>query len=108
MNTCTGVVGVFNCQGAGWCKIEKKTRIHDASPGTLSGSVRSTDVDCIAQVASPDWSGETIVYAYKSGKFTGVFGPCDRVIDIHCYRKIFFFCYSWINYHMEFLVRKTK
>ncbi|KAG8648884.1 hypothetical protein MANES_08G049600v8 [Manihot esculenta] len=68
VNTCTGVVGVFNCQGAGWCKIEKKTRIHDASPGTLSGSVRSTDVDCIAQVASPDWSGETIVYAYKSGE----------------------------------------
>ncbi|OAY40463.1 probable galactinol--sucrose galactosyltransferase 2 isoform X2 [Manihot esculenta] len=68
VNKCTGVVGVFNCQGAGWCKVEKKTRIHDASPGTLTGSVRATDVDCIAQVAGADWNGETIVYAHKSGE----------------------------------------
>ncbi|KAF2307908.1 hypothetical protein GH714_033298 [Hevea brasiliensis] len=68
VNKCTGVVGAFNCQGAGWCKIEKKTRIHDASPGTLTGSVRATDVDCIAQVAGADWNGETIVYTHKSGE----------------------------------------
>lgn len=67
MNKCTGVVGVFNCQGAGWCKIEKKTRIHDASPGTLTGSVRATDVDCIAQVAGAHWNGDAVVYAHRSG-----------------------------------------
>lgn len=67
MNKCSGVIGVFNCQGAGWCKITKKTCIHDESPGTLTGSVRATDVDAIAQVAGADWNGETIVYAYKSG-----------------------------------------
>ncbi|XP_012086141.2 probable galactinol--sucrose galactosyltransferase 2 isoform X2 [Jatropha curcas] len=68
VNKCTGVVGVFNCQGAGWCKVEKKTRIHDASPGTLTASVRATDVDCIAQIAGTDWNGETVVYAYRSGE----------------------------------------
>ncbi|KAI6696762.1 hypothetical protein NL676_016881 [Syzygium grande] len=68
LNKCTGVVGVFNCQGAGWCKVVKKTRIHDESPGTLSSSVRATDVDHISQVASPNWNGETIVYAYRSGE----------------------------------------
>ncbi|XP_065856501.1 probable galactinol--sucrose galactosyltransferase 2 [Euphorbia lathyris] len=68
VNKCTGVVGMFNCQGAGWCKVEKKTRIHDASPGTLTGSVRATDVDCIAQIAGADWNGETVVYAYRSGE----------------------------------------
>jgi raffinose synthase len=67
VNKCTGVVGVFNCQGAGWCKIEKKTRIHDTTPGTLTASVRASDVDCIAQVAGANWDGETVVYAYKSG-----------------------------------------
>lgn len=67
MNKCTGVVGVFNCQGAGWCKVIKKTRIHDASPGTLTGSVQADDVDPIAQVAGPNWDGETVVYAYRSG-----------------------------------------
>ncbi|CAL1353267.1 unnamed protein product [Linum trigynum] len=68
VNKCTGVVGVFNCQGAGWCKVEKKTRIHNTSPGTLTASVRATDVDSIAEIAGDDWNGETIVYAYRSGE----------------------------------------
>ncbi|KAK7336568.1 hypothetical protein VNO77_17113 [Canavalia gladiata] len=68
LNKCSGVVGVFNCQGAGWCKIEKKTRIHDASPGTLTGSVCASDVDLISQVAGAEWLGESIVYAYRSGE----------------------------------------
>ncbi|XP_041998997.1 probable galactinol--sucrose galactosyltransferase 2 isoform X1 [Salvia splendens] len=67
-NKCSGVVGVFNCQGAGWCKIEKKTRIHDASPGTLTGSVQATDVNGIAQLAGPDWNGDAIAYAHRSGE----------------------------------------
>ncbi|KAL2320778.1 hypothetical protein Fmac_029747 [Flemingia macrophylla] len=68
LNKCSGVVGVFNCQGAGWCKIEKKTRIHDTSPGTLTGSVCASDVDLISHVAGAEWFGETIVYAYRSGE----------------------------------------
>ncbi|KAH6819380.1 seed imbibition 2, partial [Perilla frutescens var. frutescens] len=54
--------------GAGWCKVSKKIRIHDASPGTLTGSVRASDVDTIAQIARPDWKGDTVAYAYKSGE----------------------------------------
>lgn len=67
VNKCSGVVGAFNCQGAGWCKVTKKTRIHDASPGTLTGSVQATDVDTIAQIAGPSWTGDTVAYAYRSG-----------------------------------------
>ena len=67
MNKCSGVVGVFNCQGAGWCRIEKKTRIHDTVPGTLTGSVNATDVDSISEVAGHDWNGDVIVYMYRSG-----------------------------------------
>lgn len=59
---------MFNCQGAGWCKVTKKTRIHDASPGTLTGSVQATDVDSIAQITRPDWKGDTAVYAHRSGE----------------------------------------
>ncbi|MED6206779.1 putative galactinol--sucrose galactosyltransferase 2 [Stylosanthes scabra] len=68
LNKYSGVVGVFNCQGAGWCKVEKKTRIHDASPGTLTGSVCASDVDFIDQVAGAGWLGDVIVYAYRSGE----------------------------------------
>ncbi|KAM1240614.1 hypothetical protein ACFX2I_046153 [Malus domestica] len=77
VNNLSGVVGVFNCQGAGWCKIEKKTRIHDYCPGTLSGSVRAADVDAIAQVVGADWNGETVVYAHKSVRFFG----CQKVLQ---------------------------
>lgn len=68
LNKCSGVVGVFNCQGAGWCKVEKKTRIHDASPGTLTGSVCASDVDLITQVSGAEWRGDVVVYAYRSGE----------------------------------------
>ena len=57
LNKYSGVVGAFNCQGAGWCKVEKRIRIHDASPGTLSSSVGASDVDLIAQVAGPQGPG---------------------------------------------------
>uniref|UniRef100_A0A0E0GVE0 galactinol--sucrose galactosyltransferase n=1 Tax=Oryza nivara TaxID=4536 RepID=A0A0E0GVE0_ORYNI len=68
VNKCTGVVGVFNCQGAGWCRITKKTRVHDAAPGTLTGSVRADDVDAIADVAGTGWTGDAVVYAHRSGE----------------------------------------
>lgn len=70
VNKCSGVVGVFNCQGAGWCKVAKKTLIHDESPGTLTGSVRAVDVEVLAEIAGADWNGETVVYAHKSGTDT--------------------------------------
>lgn len=59
---------MFNCQGAGWCKVEKKTRIHDASPGTLTGSIQAIDVDSIAHIAGPEWDGDAIIYAHRSGE----------------------------------------
>uniref|UniRef100_A0A0D9ZES4 galactinol--sucrose galactosyltransferase n=1 Tax=Oryza glumipatula TaxID=40148 RepID=A0A0D9ZES4_9ORYZ len=68
VNKCTGVVGVFNCQGAGWCRITKKTRVHDAAPGTLTGSVRADDVDAIADVSGTGWTGDAVVYAHRSGE----------------------------------------
>ncbi|KAL2501720.1 putative galactinol--sucrose galactosyltransferase 2 [Forsythia ovata] len=46
----------------------KKTRIHDASPGTLTSSVQASDVNAIAQIAGRDWNGDTIVYPYRSGE----------------------------------------
>ena len=80
MNRFTGIVGVFNCQGAGWCKKTKKNRSHDTSPGTLTGLVRAEDADLISEVAGEDWSGDSIVYAYKSGKKD--FNRQDKISNI--------------------------
>lgn len=68
MNKCAGVVGVFNCQGAGWCKVAKKNRIHNTTPGTLTGSVRVIDVENMADIGGPNWKGEVTVYLYRTGE----------------------------------------
>ncbi|XP_047317130.1 probable galactinol--sucrose galactosyltransferase 2 [Impatiens glandulifera] len=66
-NKCSGVVGVFNCQGAGWCKDEKKMRIHNTNPGILTGYVKAEDVFALAQIAGANMNGDSVVFAHKSG-----------------------------------------
>ncbi|KAI4385175.1 hypothetical protein MLD38_003230 [Melastoma candidum] len=93
LNKCSGVVGVFNCQGAGWCKIAKKTRIHDASPGTLTGSVTINDVDLISQVAGADWNGEAIVYGHRSGEVVRLPSGASVPVTLKVLQyEVFHFC----------------
>uniref|UniRef100_A0A0D9WWR5 galactinol--sucrose galactosyltransferase n=1 Tax=Leersia perrieri TaxID=77586 RepID=A0A0D9WWR5_9ORYZ len=68
LNKFGGVVGVFNCQGAGWCRVAKKTRVHDASPGTLTAAVRAADVDAISAAAAAEWTGDAVAYAHCAGE----------------------------------------
>lgn len=69
MNEYTGVLGAFNCQGAGWCEVEKKNLIHDKQPGTITGIVRAKDVDYLQRVAGDGWNGDVIVYSHVQGTF---------------------------------------
>lgn len=70
MNDFSGVVGVFNCQGAGWCKVGKKNLIHDEHPSTITGIIRAKDVDYLSRVADDKWTGETIIYSHVAGMFS--------------------------------------
>eukprot|EP00249_Psilotum_nudum_P004283 c17816_g1_i2 orf=567-2501(+) len=74
MNKYTGVLGAFNCQGAGWSKIDKMNVIHDAAPKTVSGSVHARDVDMLRQVAPEGWNGDCAIYSYRGG--------CDLRMDL--------------------------
>eukprot|EP00271_Cylindrocystis_brebissonii_P015187 TRINITY_DN373_c0_g1_i1.p1 TRINITY_DN373_c0_g1~~TRINITY_DN373_c0_g1_i1.p1 ORF type:complete len:829 (+),score=84.97 TRINITY_DN373_c0_g1_i1:41-2527(+) len=68
LNRFTGVVGVFNCQGAGWCTRDRKYSIHDTNPGKASGAVQAMDVDALQTVApGPEWNGDVAAYAHRSG-----------------------------------------
>lgn len=69
MNNFSGVVGVFNCQGAGWCKDGKKNLIHDENPGTVTGIIRAKDVDYLSRVADDKWTGDTVIFSHLSGMF---------------------------------------
>ncbi|KAL0443222.1 UNVERIFIED_CONTAM: putative galactinol--sucrose galactosyltransferase 1 [Sesamum latifolium] len=68
LNDHNGVVGVFNCQGAGWCKVGKKNLIHDEQPGTITGVIRTKDVDYLPRVAGDRWKGDAVVYSHLHGE----------------------------------------
>jgi hypothetical protein len=68
LNEHSGVIGAFNCQGAGWCRLGKKNLVHDEQPGTVTGVVRAQDVDYLAKVADHSWNGDVILYSHIGGK----------------------------------------
>ncbi|XP_013622507.1 PREDICTED: probable galactinol--sucrose galactosyltransferase 1 isoform X2 [Brassica oleracea var. oleracea] len=80
LNDFTGVIGVFNCQGAGWCKKEKRYMIHDQQPGTISGYVRANDVHYLHKVAASEWTGGSVVYSHLRGEL--VYLPKDTSLPI--------------------------
>lgn len=65
LNKLTGVIGVFNCQGAGsWpMKPSETTPTHL----TISGKVRPLDVEFLEEVAGENWNGDCILYAFNAG-----------------------------------------
>ncbi|CAM8988949.1 unnamed protein product [Rhodiola kirilowii] len=67
LNEFTGIVGVFNCQGAGWCKVGKTNLIHNQEPSTLTGVVRAKDVNYLSKIASDGWKGDVIIYSHLAG-----------------------------------------
>ncbi|KAK3039994.1 hypothetical protein RJ639_027184 [Escallonia herrerae] len=69
MNKYTGVLGVYNCQGAAWSSSERKNTFHETGSNSLTGFVRGCDVHFIADVAlDPDWKGDCAVYSHRSGQ----------------------------------------
>ncbi|KAF7099696.1 hypothetical protein CFC21_101300 [Triticum aestivum] len=71
MNRFTGVLGVYNCQGAAWSSAEKKNVFHqEAGAGALTCGVRSRDVHLIAEAATDGgdgWGGDCAVYRHGAG-----------------------------------------
>lgn len=67
LNEFSGVVGAFNCQGAGWCKVGKKNLIHDEHPGTITGVIRAKDVDYLHKVADENWIGDAVIFSHLGG-----------------------------------------
>ncbi|KAL2459498.1 putative galactinol--sucrose galactosyltransferase 2 [Forsythia ovata] len=71
LNKLSGVVGVFNCQGAG------KWPLKDGSENmfkslVLSCHVSPLDVDYLGEVAGDNWSRDCAVYAFHSGSLSKI------------------------------------
>ncbi|XP_068635738.1 probable galactinol--sucrose galactosyltransferase 6 [Aristolochia californica] len=68
MNKYTGVLGVYNCQGAAWNTVEKKNTFHQAGSEALTAAVRARDVHLISEAAvDPNWNGDCAVYRHSDG-----------------------------------------
>lgn len=68
MNDFTGVVGVFNCQGASWCRTNIRNLIHDQQPQSISTTVGAADVEYLQSIAESGWNGDCIMYLHRGGK----------------------------------------
>ncbi|KAF3453742.1 hypothetical protein FNV43_RR04183 [Rhamnella rubrinervis] len=65
MNKFTGVLGVYNCQGAAWNTTERKNTFHQTKSDAITGFVRGRDVHFIAEAATDaDWNGDCAIYRH--------------------------------------------
>ncbi|KAI3524429.1 hypothetical protein L1887_03084 [Cichorium endivia] len=81
MNKYTGVIGVYNCQGAAWSAMEHKNMFHETRPGPITGSVSGRDVHLIAEAAlDSDWCGDCAVYSHQTGDLITL--PDNAVIPV--------------------------
>ncbi|KAK4404155.1 putative galactinol--sucrose galactosyltransferase 6 [Sesamum angolense] len=69
MNKYTGVLGVYNCQGAAWNSVERKNTFHQTNSEAITGYVKGHDVHLISDVAfDSNWDGKVALYSYKTGE----------------------------------------
>ena len=69
MNKYTGVIGVYNCQGAAWSHVEKKNVFHQTGTEALCCEIKGSDVHLISDASTDatDWKGDCVVYQYSNG-----------------------------------------
>ncbi|CAI5976442.1 unnamed protein product [Closterium sp. NIES-65] len=87
MNACSGMVGAFNCQGAGWCRDDRKYTMHNPDPDAVTGTVAAADVDLLADVAASDWTGDVAVFSHSAGELVHL--PADTSLVVHLHRLEF-------------------
>ncbi|KAL9810961.1 putative galactinol--sucrose galactosyltransferase [Arabidopsis thaliana] len=70
MNKYTGVLGVYNCQGAAWSSTERKNIFHQTKTDSLTGSIRGRDVHSISEASTDPttWNGDCAVYSQSRGE----------------------------------------
>lgn len=81
MNKYTGVLGVYNCQGAAWSSAERKNAFHPTTSEAITGYVQGRDVHLIAEAATDsDWNGECAMYCFHSGELVTL--PYNAVMPV--------------------------
>ncbi|XP_038712471.1 probable galactinol--sucrose galactosyltransferase 2 isoform X1 [Tripterygium wilfordii] len=66
LNKCTGVIGVFNCQGAGSWPCWENT-VQEKVSAKISGQVSPADIEYFEEVSGKQWTGDCAVFSFSSG-----------------------------------------
>ncbi|KAM3285493.1 putative galactinol-sucrose galactosyltransferase 6 [Capsicum chacoense] len=81
MNKYTGVLGVYNCQGAAWSSVERKTTFHKTNTDAITDYIRGRDVHFISEAAlDPKWSGDCVLYSHGSAELVVL--PCNAAMPV--------------------------
>ncbi|KAL0417259.1 UNVERIFIED_CONTAM: putative galactinol--sucrose galactosyltransferase 2 [Sesamum latifolium] len=80
LNKLTGVVGVFNCQGAGTWPMKQAPERNENSTVSISGRVSPLDVEFLEEIAGETWDGECAVYAFNTGSLSRI--PKNKTIEV--------------------------
>ncbi|KAM6585512.1 hypothetical protein CsatB_012514 [Cannabis sativa] len=79
LNKCTGVIGIFNCQGAGsWPCMSNPVQKNVSDE--LSGLVSPADIEYFDEVSGTQWTGDCAVFSFNSGSLSRV--PKDESLSI--------------------------
>ncbi|XP_031479166.1 probable galactinol--sucrose galactosyltransferase 2 [Nymphaea colorata] len=73
LNKSTGVLGAFNCQGAGsWPCREKVQDEHEpvSQSAKIFGHVSPKNIEYLEELAGESWTGHCAVFAFNSGKLS--------------------------------------
>ncbi|XP_042440004.1 probable galactinol--sucrose galactosyltransferase 2 [Zingiber officinale] len=79
-NKLTGIVGIFNCQGAGlWpsIKVQSTAMLEETY---LTGHVSPCDVEYLEDVAGDGWNGDCAVYSFTDGSLSRL--PKNGSLDV--------------------------
>lgn len=83
LNKFSGVIGAFNCQGAGKWPCKDNTNDDNTSTSkslAISGYVSPMDVEFLEELAGENWTGDCAVFAFNSGIVQPII---QLLVDIH-------------------------
>ncbi|KAL4193260.1 hypothetical protein AMTRI_Chr06g176040 [Amborella trichopoda] len=80
LNKFSGVLGVFNCQGAGVWPCQEKIQMESKPSLLLSSRVSPINVEFLEEVAGENWAGDCAVYAFNSASLSRL--PRTGHVDI--------------------------
>ncbi|OVA19719.1 Glycosyl hydrolases 36 [Macleaya cordata] len=69
LNKFSGVLGIFNCQGAGSWPCIDSTVQNDTSP-ELSGQISPDDIEYFEEVSGDSWTGDCAVFSFNTGSLS--------------------------------------